>query len=602
MRQDLRETSQLVWQASPLQTALLAVFGLLAAAITPASLWVTKLLVDAVARAISGDGAFSELVNLLILQVALGAAGAVLTAGQSAVRDLLGDALQNRISKRILEKAAGLEVAQFEDPATYDALRNAYREVGTRPLGVVTQLLGLAQAVLTLSAIGALLANLGADVVPLILLATIPTVWVSNRFGRQSYRMIRRQAADSRIQNYLGSLLTSDTLVKEVRLFGFEHYLLSGWQRYYEKFRAQLVALVLRRSGWGLGASLLSSGLVALATLSVLRRAAAGLITIGDFTLFAQGIVQVQAQFSQLLSGFSGIYQNLLYMRNLFEFLELPARDPDEGEEWVGRIERLEFQNVSFRYPLTERDVLKDVSFTLRRGQSVALVGENGAGKTTLIKLMTRLYEPTSGRILLNGLDSGRFSPRSIQREMSSVFQDFGQYQMSAKENIALSRTDALDDEAAVREAGERSGAEEVIKTLPAGYDTMLGRLFEGGVGLSGGQWQRLALGRLYFRGGSVLIFDEPTSALDARAEFETIEALRKQAVGRLTIIISHRFSTVRLADKIIVLEEGVISETGSHEELLERGGTYATLFKLQASGYVDVADRVKEDIMEVRG
>ena len=257
------------------------------------------------------------------------------------------------------------------------------------------------------------------------------------------------------------------------------------------------MGILRRRSGWSLTASLHPPALIALATLTVLRRAAEGTITVGDFSLFALGIVQVQSQFSTLLNSVTGIYESLLYMRNLFEFLELPSRDLDAGEQWLGPIDRIDFEGVSFRYPLTDRDVLSDVSFQVSKGQALALVGENGAGKTTVVKLLTRLFEPSSGRILLNGMDAARFSPRSVQREMSIIFQDYGQYQMTARENIGLSRTESLDDRPAINEAGERSGATEVVSALPDGYETMLGRLFPGGSQLSGGQWQRLALGRL---------------------------------------------------------------------------------------------------------
>ena len=592
MRRDLVTTVGIVWETSPLQTLLITLLTLVQAFFPAASLWVSKLLLDAVAQAVQGDlpGGFGQLVGLLGLQVAIGAGSNVLASIQGASRELLGDALQNRISQRILTKAAGLSVERFEDAETYDALRNAYREVGSRPLGVATQLLSLFSAVITLGSIGALMSRLGGSVIPLILLATLPSVWVSSRFGAEGYRMIRRQATESRMQNYLGMVLTSDTLVKEVRLFGFERYLLGRWDGYYQTFRAQLVSLITRRSAWGLGASLTSAGLIALATLSVLRRAAQGALTVGDFGLFVQGIAQVQGQFSNLLSGFSGIYQNLLYMRNLFEFLELPDRDLSAGETWEGPIHTITFENVSFRYPLTEVDVLKGVSFEVRRGASLALVGENGAGKTTLVKLLTKLYEPTGGRILVNGLEASRFSARSLQSQMSSIFQDFGQYQLTARENVAVSRTDAIDDAVAVADAGDKAGAADIIGALPEGYETMLGRMFKGGRQLSGGQWQRLALARLYFRDASVLIFDEPTAALDANAEFEVIETLRKNALGRITVLISHRFSTVRLADQIIVLEGGVITESGSHEALLEEDGTYAGLFKLQARGYAESA------------
>ncbi|EYB68130.1 xenobiotic-transporting ATPase [Deinococcus phoenicis] len=582
---DLLHTLRLVWRASPRHSVTYALTSLLGSALPAANLYIGKLLLDEVARAAQGGVTYGALLSLLGVQVALVVLGSLLSTVQSASQQLLGDSLQHSVSRRILDKASGLSVEAFENAETYDKLQQAYREVGSRPLGVATQLVGLAGAAVTLASVGALMARLGFWVLPLVLLASLPGVIVSNRFGVEGYRMLRRQTHDARVQNYLGGLLTSDTLVKEVRLFGFEPYLLRRWRDYYLGFRQQLEALVRRRSGWGFAASLVSALLIGLASALILRRAAAGQITVGDFSVFVLGITQVQGTVAGLLNGVSGIYQNLLYMRNLFDFLELPDRDLDAGETWYGPIDTIEFQGVGFRYPLTDRDVLSGVSFTVRRGEALALVGENGAGKTTLVKLLTRLFEPTSGRILLNGQDAARFSPRSVQKEMSIIFQDFGQYQMSARENVALAEVSRLDDAPGVQGAVDRAGA-AFVETLPGGLETPLGRLFQGGRQLSGGQWQRLALARLYFRAASVLVFDEPTAALDARAEFETMEALRTQARDRITLLISHRFSTVRLADRIIVLEGGVIVESGSHQELLARGGKYAVLYDLQARGY----------------
>ena len=595
MAADLAATARLVWDASPGLFSVILFLSVILALVPAATLWVGKLLIDAVALAIRGgfaseQVAYRRLALLLGLQVAIGAAAALLQSIYGAARELLGDTLQHRISLRILEKASALDVESFENADTYDALRNAYNEVGSRPLGVMFQMIGAGQALITLASIGSLMSKLGAHVMPIVLLASVPGVIVSSKFGAEGYRMIRRRATDARHQNYLGALLTSDTLVKEVRLFGFEQYLLEGWQRYYHSFRAQFVGLLRRRSAWGLAASLSSSLFIALATLSVLRRAAQGTITVGDFSLFVGGIIQVQSQFSSLLGSVTGIYESLLYMRNLFEFLELPSRDLDAGDKWLGPIDSIEFQHVSFRYPLTERDVLTNVSFRIKRGQALALVGENGAGKTTVVKLLTRLFEPTEGNILLNGMDAARFSPRTVQHEMSIIFQDYGQYQMTARENIGLSRTAAMADDVAVHGAGEKSGAAEVVNDLPEQYETMLGRLFPGGRQLSGGQWQRLALGRLYFRPASVQIFDEPTASLDALAEAAMIDRLRAHGSERITLLISHRFSTVRMADFIVVLHAGAVVESGSHHDLLALRGIYATLFNLQARGYVETS------------
>lgn len=590
---DLGATLALVWGANPRRTVTVALLSLVQSLLPAASMWVAKLLLDAVADAIAGtlgtpSEALRHMLGLLLLQVGITALGGAVGTIQNATRELLGDALQNSISRRILAKAGSLELAQFEDPKSYDALQNAYREVGSRPLGVFTQIVTLVQALLTLGSVSALMVQLGWAVVPLVLVASVPSVWVSTRFGTEGYRMIRRQAADARQQNYLGALMTNDQVVKEIRLFGFQDWLMERWQATYLRFRAQLESLIRRRSGWGLLASLASTGMIGGATLLVLRRAAAGALTVGDFGLFIQGIGQLQHQFANLLSGFTGVYQNLLYMRNLFEFLELPSFDHDAGETWSGPIESIEFQGVSFRYPLTENDVLHDVSFRAERGTTLALVGANGAGKSTIVKLMTGTYRPTRGTILVNGQDAARFRPSTLRAEMSTVFQDFGQYQFTVRENVALGRIDAVDDDEAIRAAVRLAGATEFVEALPDGVDNMLGRWFEGGRQLSGGQWQRIALARLYFRGGSVMMFDEPTSALDADAEFEVIETLRAYARDRIAVIVSHRFSTVRMANEILVLDEGRIVERGSHDDLLDLDGIYARMFHRQARGYLE--------------
>jgi len=589
---DLQRTVALVWRTSPRQTLALISLSLLQAFVPAVSLWISKQLLDAVAAAIAdASGDVSTLLTWLALQVGVTALSGLAGSLQGASRELLGDALQNRITRDILEKASELDLQRFEDANTYDALQNAYREVGSRPLGVLTQLISLAQALITLGSVGVLMAQLGASIVPLVLVASLPSVWVSSQFGTATYRMIRRRAADARVQNYLGRLLTLDDLVKEVRLFNIEGYLLERWQHYYRNFRAELEGIIARRTFWNVLASLFSTALIALATLFVLQRAARGQMTVGDFALFVGGIGQLQSQFGTLLNGLSGIYQNLLYMRNLFGFLELPTRDLGAGDTWQGDIHSITFENVSFRYPNSDTDVLSEISFTLHKGQSLALVGHNGAGKTTLVKLLTRLYEPTAGRILLNDQDASHYSPRSVQAAISSIFQDYGRYHLTARENVAMSgiavNDPTLSDEVALGNALERGGA-GFVNDLPQDLDTLLSRYFEGGVDISGGQWQRLALSRLYFRDAPVLVFDEPTAALDAEAEFAVIESLREHAKARIVLIISHRFSTVRLADTIIVLEGGHISERGTHAELMQEDGTYAHMFSLQARGYRD--------------
>lgn len=588
---DIAHAGSLVWKAHRGYTLLVAGLTIILGALPAAQLWITKLLLDAVAVTIqegaSGiEGGLMRLLTLVGVQAGLMLLGSLLYAAQDTTRSLLGELLGNQINSQILCKTNGLEIAFFENEAFYNKLQNAYQEAGYRPLQIVSQLFFTAQTIITLSSVTFMLLRLHWAILPLILITTLPILIAEFRYGYQNYLMLRERTPELRKQHYYGMLLTSEWLTKEIRVFQLENYFLNLYRSLFSKFFNENRKLIIKRN---IASVMTSAGSILgwfLAAGYVAMRGVERTITIGDFALYIQAIAATQSGIHSLMSGLSELYSNTLFLRNLFEFLSLPARDLVTGKQWTGEIEEIEFRNVSFCYPGTDRTVLHNISFKIGRGQSLALVGKNGAGKTTLAKLMCRLYEPTSGEILINGKNMADYSPQSVQKQIAVLFQDYGHYYLTARENIGVGQTSRLSEESAIRAAAQRSGADTLIASLPNKYDTMLGKLFDDGVQISGGEWQKIALARAFLRNGSILILDEPTAALDAEAEYEVFEDLAHNGLDQVKLLISHRFSTVRMAGQILVLEEGSCIEKGSHAELMIAGGHYAHLFKLQARGY----------------
>jgi ATP-binding cassette subfamily B protein len=588
---DMVRASVLVWKAHPGYTLIVTVLTVVQGGLPAVQLWVSKLLLDEVSVAIQGgtqdtNGHLVHLLALAGVQASLLLLGSLLGTAQGTVRALLGELLRNQISLQVLHKTNKLEVSFFENERFYDKLQNAYQEASSRPLEMISQMLSLVQTTVTLSSTIFLLVRLHWAILPLILITTLPIMLIQNRYGHRNYRMLRQRAPELRKQHYLGMLLTNDRFIKEIRVFRLESYFLSLYKAFFAEFFDENRRLIIRRD---VGSVLASASSILgwfLAAGYVVVRAVRHTITIGDFALYTQAISMTQGQIQALLGGLSVLYSNTLFIRNLFDFLSMPARDLTSGKQWTEPIKEIEFRGVSFRYPGTDRLVLHDISFKMRYGQSLALVGKNGAGKTTLVKLLCRLYEPTTGKILVNGKDITDYSPQSVQEQIAVLFQDYGNYYLTARENIGIGRVCDVSNLSAIETAAQRSKADTCIKTLPEDYETILGRWFDGGVQLSGGEWQKVALARAFMRQGSVLILDEPTASLDAEAEFEIFQDLLENCADQITLLISHRFSTVRVADYILVLEEGECIEAGSHQELMMAAGHYAHLFKLQAKGY----------------
>lgn len=582
----LPRTLRLTWQVAPRLCVGLALLTLLSALFPVSIAYVGKLIIDA---ALAGDRDLTlKRVGLeLLLIVGQSLAG----RSQGLLRQLLGGRLAVDINLMILQKAQELELQQFENPEFYDQLVRARREASSRPLGVITDSFVLVQHGLTLAGYSTLLFHFNAWAVLGLFLAALPAAYAELHFSTATFWLRNRRSAEVRQLNYLEYILANDSHVKEVRLFQLGPSLLRRYQTTAEKLYEEDKVLNVRRHSWAFALSLLGTlgfylcyGFIALA-------AALGRISIGDLTLYVSAFRQGQQSFQMILATLGGMYENNLYMSNLFAFLALKGTDAEQKELSMERLreeEGIRFENVSFRYPGQTQWALEAINLFIPRGQSLALVGHNGAGKTTFIKLLTRLYEPTEGRILLDGRDLRAWDLDLLRQRMAVVFQDFNRYQFSFQENVAMgSLTHAADPERMAR-AVSAGGAREVLKQLPDGLATQLGRWFVKGVELSGGQWQKIALARAFMREeADILVLDEPTAALDAEAEFAVFDRFRQLTQNRTSILISHRFPTVRMADSIIVIEKGRLLEQGSHSELLAQRGRYAQLFELQASGYL---------------
>ena len=549
-----------------------------------------SLSVDAVAKAIQiarpSDPA--HVVGLVVLEGTLIASIAAAQRGLSLCQSLLRAQLGQRVNVMILEKALTLDLRHFEDSEFYDKLTRARREASTRPLSLVTRTFGLVQNGISLVSYGALLSHFSPWAVVVLLAAGLPAFIAETKFSGDAFRLFRWRSPETRMQIYLETVLAREDHAKEVKLYGLGPRLLERYRDIFRRLYKEDRALTIRRDVWGFGLGLIGTVSLYAAYAWIAVSTARRVITLGQMTMYVALFRQGQAAVSAILSAIGGMYEDNLYLSTLYEYLETPVSEPT-GRALKGPHpeDGIRFEDVSFTYPEAEQPALEHVSLHLTPGSSLALVGENGSGKTTLIKLLTRLYQPTSGRILLDGRDLTEWDEQTLRERIGVIFQDFTRYQMLVGENVGAGDERHFEDETRWRAAAEKGMASEFIETLPSRYQTQLGKWFKDGRELSGGQWQKIALSRAFMRTrADILVLDEPTAAMDAQAEADIFEHFRQLAKDRITILISHRFSTVRMADQIAVLAHGRIVECGSHEELMRLNGRYAHLFTLQARGY----------------
>ncbi len=580
---------QLVWTTSPRLTLVLAVLTL-AAGILPAGIaWVGQLIVDGVVAAMAAaDPDTRYVLSLLAVEALLVVAVAASQRGISASQSLLRALLGQRVNVMILEKALTLQLSHFEDSEFYDKLTQARREASSRPLSLVNRTFGLTQNAITLVSYSVLLYKFSPWAVLILVGAGLPSFFAEAKFSGDAFRLFRWRSPDTRMQMYLETVIAREDGVKEVKLFQLGPRLLQRYRDIFNKLFVEDRRLTLRRDSWGFALGLLSTAAFYGAYVWIVIATISREITLGAMTMYLMLFRQGQAAVTASLSAISGMYEDNLYLSNLYEYLAQPVPSRrGEAEHGPDPSRGIEFRGVSFRYPGAADDALSDVSLQIRPGQSLALVGENGSGKTTLIKLLTRLYEPTSGQVFLDGLPLVEWDVEALRRRIGVIFQDFGRYQFSVGENIGAGDVRYIDDEQRWEAAAETGMAAPFIESMPEAYHTQLGRWFKGGRELSGGQWQKIALSRAFMRSDAdILVLDEPTAAMDAASEAAIFDHFRRSSREKMTILISHRFSTVRAADQIIVIQHGRITEQGDHESLLALGGQYAHLFELQARGY----------------
>lgn len=582
-----RRAFGLVWSTSPPLAICFCLLTLVAGALPGAIAYVSKLLVDSVVAAQKSGDPEPALYFVMLEAGAILALALVLraiTVSQGLARAQLGQ----RVHEMILGKALTLSLSHFEDSTFYDKLTQARRQASMRPLSLVNRTFDFLQQILILCSYGFLLWQFSPWAVGLLILAGLPTFLVEAHFSGETYKLFTWRSPESRMQAYLETLMAREDYAKEVKLFGLGTLLMDRYRAIFKNLYVEDRRLILRRAFWGYLFGILSTVTLYAAYAWIVHSTVTGQLSLGEMSMYLLIFKQGQQAVTSSLGSIGGMYEDNLYLSNLYEYLEIEVEEDVRGaSQGPSPGDGLRFEAVTFAYPQSEQAALQDVSFHLRPGQKLALVGENGSGKTTIVKLLSRLYQPTAGRILLDGLDLQEWDGEALRARIGVIFQDFVRYQMIMGENIGVGDVAQIDQEDRWQEAAAKGQAQELVETLPQGYRTQLGRWFKGGRELSGGQWQKVALSRAFMRkGADLLVLDEPTSAVDPKAEVQIFDQFRRASQNQMAILISHRFSTVRMADEILVLDQGKVIESGSHEALLELDATYAGLFRLQAAGY----------------
>lgn len=596
---------RLVWHTHRAYTAAMIALRLLRGIVPVAALWAAKLIIDQVVLLARTPGASrTTLWRVVALELGIVVVGEILARASSLVESLLGDLFSNNISVRLMRHAATLDLAQFEDPEFYDHLERARRQTTAR-IGLIAMLLSMSQDALTLATMAAALVLHNPWLLLLLTVAILPSFVGETHFAALSYSLLFKRTPERRELDYLRFVGASDKTAKEVQMFGLAGWLTDRYAALAQRYFDENKALSVRKSVVSALLSLIGTLGYYAAYATILVGAVAGAISLGTLTFLAAAFSRSRDLIQRLLLSASDIYEQSLYLKDLFVFFEMePAIRSKPGARNVPTpiTSGFVFEDVGFQYPGSERWAIRHVNLSIAHGERLALVGENGAGKTTITKLLARLYDPTEGRILLDGVDLREYDLASLRQAIGVIFQDFVRYDMRFDENVGVGEIagvaeyfaqvrdapalPAVDAPAGIVTAAERSLASTLLPRFTGGYRQMLGRRFDDGVDLSGGEWQKVALARAYMRSAQLLILDEPTAALDARAEYEVFVRFNQLMAGRMAVVISHRFSTVRMADRIVVLSDGRVREEGTHEHLVTTGGLYAELFEMQAAGY----------------